>query len=41
MPNADHASWVQPEEIAALLSFLASERASATSGALIPIYGRA
>lgn len=41
MPNADHASWVQPGEIAALLSFLASERASATSGALIPIYGRA
>ena len=41
MPNADHATWVQPEEIAALLSFLASERASAVSGALIPIYGRA
>jgi NAD(P)-dependent dehydrogenase (short-subunit alcohol dehydrogenase family) len=41
MPNADHASWVQPAEVAALLSFLASERASATSGALIPIYGRA
>lgn len=41
MPNADHASWVQPEEIAALLSFLASKEASATSGALIPIYGRA
>ena len=41
MPNADHASWVQPEEVAALLAFLASERASATSGALIPIYGRA
>ena len=41
MPNADHGSWVQPEEVAALLSFLASERASATSGALIPIYGRA
>ena len=41
MPNADHASWVQPEEIAELLLFLASERASATSGALIPIYGRA
>lgn len=41
MPNADHGSWVQPEEIAELLLFLASERASATSGALIPIYGRA
>jgi NAD(P)-dependent dehydrogenase (short-subunit alcohol dehydrogenase family) len=41
MPNADPASWVQPGEIAELLLFLASERASATSGALIPIYGRA
>jgi NAD(P)-dependent dehydrogenase (short-subunit alcohol dehydrogenase family) len=41
MPNADHGSWVKPEEIAELLLFLASERASATSGALIPIYGRA
>ncbi|HEU5309915.1 MAG TPA: SDR family oxidoreductase, partial [Candidatus Eisenbacteria bacterium] len=41
MPNADPASWVQPEEIAELLLYLASDRASATSGALIPIYGRA
>lgn len=41
MPNADPTSWVQPEEIAELLLFLASDRASATSGALIPIYGRA
>ena len=41
MPNADHGSWVQPKEIAELLLVLASERASATSGALIPIYGRA
>lgn len=41
MPNADPGSWVPPKEIAELLLFLASERASATSGALIPIYGRA
>lgn len=41
MPNADPATWVQPGEIAELLLFLASERAQATSGALIPIYGRA
>ena len=41
MPNADPASWVQPGEIAELLLYLASDRASATSGALIPIYGRA
>jgi NAD(P)-dependent dehydrogenase (short-subunit alcohol dehydrogenase family) len=41
MPGADHATWVQPAEVASLLSFLASDGASATSGALIPIYGRA
>ena len=41
MPGADFTSWVRPEEVAGLLSFLASERASAISGALIPIYGRA
>jgi NAD(P)-dependent dehydrogenase (short-subunit alcohol dehydrogenase family) len=32
---------VRPDQIAALLAFLASEAASAVSGALIPIYGRA
>jgi len=41
MPDANPEIWVRPEEIAALLSFLASESASAISGALIPIYGRA
>ena len=33
--------WVKPETIAQLLLFLASEAAAATSGALVPIYGRA
>jgi len=33
--------WVKPDAIADVLLFLASERAQATSGALIPIYGRA
>lgn len=41
MPDAKTETWVRPEEIAGLLSFLASEGASAISGALIPIYGRA
>ena len=41
MPDAKTETWVRPEEIAGLLSFLASESASAISGALIPIYGRA
>src|SRR5215831_8219136 len=40
MPNAKPDTWVRPEQVAGLLSFLASESASAISGALIPIYGR-
>lgn len=41
MPSADYASWVRPEQIAALLSFLGSEAAGAVTGATIPIYGKA
>jgi NAD(P)-dependent dehydrogenase (short-subunit alcohol dehydrogenase family) len=40
MPDADFARWVQPEQIAELIVFLLSERASAITGALIPIVGR-
>lgn len=41
MPDADASTWVPPEAIAGLLSFLASRDAGHTSGALVPIYGRA
>ena len=40
MPEADFASWVRPEELAAVMLFLASSDASAVTGALIPVTGR-
>jgi NAD(P)-dependent dehydrogenase (short-subunit alcohol dehydrogenase family) len=40
MPNADFSRWVQPEQIADLIVYLLSDRASAITGALIPIVGR-
>ena len=40
MPNADFERWVKPEQIADLIVFLLSNRASAITGALIPITGR-
>jgi NAD(P)-dependent dehydrogenase (short-subunit alcohol dehydrogenase family) len=41
MPKADHSKWVAPGEIAATIAFLCSDEAAATSGAVIPVYGRA
>jgi NAD(P)-dependent dehydrogenase (short-subunit alcohol dehydrogenase family) len=41
MPNADHERWVKPAEIAAVIAYLLSDDSSPTSGALIPVYGRA
>ena len=41
MPNANFSHWVQPEQIAELIVFLLSDRASAITGALIPITGAA
>ncbi|MFB3776430.1 MAG: SDR family oxidoreductase [Bryobacteraceae bacterium] len=40
-PGADASKWVQPESIAALLVWLASDAAADVNGAVIPIYGRA
>jgi NAD(P)-dependent dehydrogenase (short-subunit alcohol dehydrogenase family) len=40
MPKADFSKWVRPETIAETLVWLASNAAQATSGALIPVYGR-
>lgn len=41
MPDSDHDRWVPPAEIAAVISFLVSPASAPTSGAAIPVYGRA
>lgn len=41
MPNADHSKWVPPAEIASVVRFLVSDDAAPTSGAAVPVYGRA
>ena len=40
MPDADFAKWVRPEELADVILFLASDAASAVTGALLPVNGR-
>ena len=40
-PGADTSKWVQPESIASLLVWLASDAAADVNGAVIPVYGRA
>jgi NAD(P)-dependent dehydrogenase (short-subunit alcohol dehydrogenase family) len=40
MPNADFAKWVTPQELAEVILFLASDAASAITGALLPVNGR-
>jgi NAD(P)-dependent dehydrogenase (short-subunit alcohol dehydrogenase family) len=41
MPGADHSRWVRPEEIAGVIAFLCSPESAPTSGAAVPVYGRA
>jgi NAD(P)-dependent dehydrogenase (short-subunit alcohol dehydrogenase family) len=40
-PDADYSTWVAPEEIAKVVRFLVSDDSAATSGAAVPVYGRA
>ena len=40
MPKADFTKWVTPQELAEVILFLASDAASAVTGALIPVSGR-
>jgi NAD(P)-dependent dehydrogenase (short-subunit alcohol dehydrogenase family) len=39
MPKADPGKWVAPEQLAAVILFLASDAAAAVHGALIPVTG--
>lgn len=41
MPDADFGKWVTPAEIAGVIAFLASAQSAPTSGAAVPVYGRA
>lgn len=40
MPDADFSRWVQPKQLAEAIAFLLSDRASAITGALVPVLGR-
>jgi NAD(P)-dependent dehydrogenase (short-subunit alcohol dehydrogenase family) len=40
MPDADHARWVTPTEVATLIAFLLSDLASGVTGAFVPAPGR-
>lgn len=41
MPDADPSDWVTPDQLASTISFLCSPGAAATSGAHVPVYGKA
>ena len=40
-PQADYSLWVQPESLAGVIHFLASDAARDIHGAIVPIYGNA
>ena len=39
-PHADYSRWIQPQNVADLILWLASDAASQVSGTVIPVYGR-
>ena len=38
-PEADYSLWVQPESLAGVIHFLASDAARDIHGAIVPVYG--
>jgi NAD(P)-dependent dehydrogenase (short-subunit alcohol dehydrogenase family) len=40
-PHADYSAWVQPESLAGVIRFLASDAARDIHGAIVPVYGNA
>ena len=40
-PDADFEKWVKPDDIAKVVRFLVSDESAPTSGAAIPVYGKA
>jgi NAD(P)-dependent dehydrogenase (short-subunit alcohol dehydrogenase family) len=41
LPYADYVNWPQPEDIADVINFLASEQSKVINGAFIPVWGSA
>ena len=41
MPRAKHENWVKPADIAKTIAYLCSDDCRVTSGAVVPVYGRA
>jgi NAD(P)-dependent dehydrogenase (short-subunit alcohol dehydrogenase family) len=41
MPSADHGAWPKASEVAEAIAFLVSRRNTLTTGALLPVFGRA
>jgi NAD(P)-dependent dehydrogenase (short-subunit alcohol dehydrogenase family) len=41
LPDADRSGWVPPAQIASVIRFLCSPESAPTSGARVPVYGRA